>query len=263
MSEALAAGGLLGRGIVVTRPRETADGLAQRIEAAGGRPILYPAMEIDPPSNAAPARAILERIEQFDLAVFVSPTAAQKAIALLEAEGRAWPNKLQAAAVGGASRRELERLGVAGAIAPETGADSEALLALPALAEVRGKRVVVFRGEGGREALGDELRSRGATVEYAACYRRSPPREDPAPLLREWRHGRVDALTASSSAGLGHLAELLARAGETRLMERTPFFVSHARIAAAARRLGAVRVTPCGPGDAEMVDALVAYFRPA
>ena len=263
MSEAQAASRLLGRGIVVTRPRETAGGLARRIEAAGGRPILYPAMEIDPPSDAAAARAILERIAQFDLAVFVSPTAAQKAIALFEAQGRAWPEKLQAAAVGRASRDELERLGVVGAIAPETGADSEALLALPALAQVRGKRVVIFRGEGGRELLGEGLRSRGATVEYAACYRRSPPREDPAALLEEWRQGRVDAVTASSSAGLRHLAELLARAGEARLLERTPFFVSHPRIAAAAQRLGALRVTACGPGDAEMVDALVAYFRPA
>ena len=264
MSAAPESGGALaGRGVVVTRPRETAAGLAARIEAAGGRAILYPAMEIDPPANPGAALALIGRLADFDIAVFISPTAVQKALALLREAGRAWPAGLAAAAVGRASQAQLERLGVRGAIAPETGADSEALLGLPQLASVAGKRVVVFRGEGGRELLGDTLESRGATVEYAACYRRSPPRQDPAPLLAEWRQGRVHAVTSSSSAGLGHLAALLERHGEPDLLRRTPLFVSHERIGAAARRLGAARVTACGPGDGEMLGALVAYFRPS
>ncbi|MGE5640795.1 MAG: uroporphyrinogen-III synthase [Clostridia bacterium] len=252
---------LAGRGIVVTRPRETAPGLAARIEGAGGRPILYPALEIDPPTDPREAERVVDALESFDLAVFVSPTAAQKALALIARRARAWPPRLRAAAVGGASRAELERLGVAGALAPDTGADSEALLALPALLDCSGKRVVIFRGEGGRELLGDTLKQRGASVTYAACYRRSPPREDPAPLLDAWAAGRVHALTSSSSAGLAYLAQTLEERSAADRLRDTPVFVSHERIAAAARRLGAREVTACGPGDAEMLDALVAYFR--
>lgn len=253
---------LEGKGIVVTRPRETAGGLAARIEAARGRAILFPAMEIDDLADPAPAQRIADHLEDYDLAVFVSPTAVQKGLALVHAR-RDWPAKLAAAAVGAASRAELVRRGVAGAIAPDTGADSEALLALPELASVAGKRVVIFRGEGGRELLGDTLRARGASVDYAACYRRSPPREDPAALIGAWTGGGVQALTSSSSAGLGHLAALLEARGLARLMGETPLFVSHERISAAARRLGAREVLVCGPGDEEMLDRLVAYFRPS
>jgi len=252
---------LAGRGIVVTRPRETASGLARRIGAAGGRAILYPALEIDPPSDAGSAEKAIDALERFDLAVFVSPTAVQKALALMAVRGRGWPPQLVAAAVGLASRSELERLGVPGALAPDTGADSEALLALPELLQCSGKRVVVFRGEGGRELLGDTLRQRGASVTYAACYRRSPPRQDPAPLLEAWRAGAVHALTSSSSAGLAYLARLLEERSAAGLLRETPAFVSHERIAAAAGRLGMRRVLACGPGDAQMVEALVAYFR--
>jgi uroporphyrinogen-III synthase len=252
---------LAGRGVVVTRPRETASGLAARIAEAGGRAILYPALEIDPPADAREAERAIDALERFDLAVFVSPTAAQKALALVAGRGKAWPKGLRTAAVGQASRAELARLGVANAIAPESGADSEALLALPELAHCEGKRVVVFRGEGGRELLGDTLRQRGASVSYAACYRRSPPRQDPAPLLEDWAAGAVHALTSSSSAGLTHLAQLLEERGSAALLRETPAFVAHERVAAAARRLGARQVIACGPGDAEMVEALVAYFR--
>src|SRR5262245_18429150 len=92
-----------------------------------------------------------------------------------------WPARLTAAAIGAGSRRELVRHGVRGVLAPEEGADSEALLALPALARMAGKRVALFRGGAGRPLLGDALAARGAEVEYADCYRRALAKSDPAP----------------------------------------------------------------------------------
>ncbi len=246
---------------MITRPREQAGALEERIGAAGGRALVYPAIEIDDVADPSSLERIAERLEGFDLVIFVSPTAARKGLAFVRSR-RAWPERLAAAAVGGGTRAELERLGIAGAIAPQTGADSEALLAHPQLSGVSGKRIVIFRGEGGRELLGETLASRGAQVEYAECYRRSPPRQDIAPLLQAWARGEVHAVTCSSSGGLANLFAALGAAGSESL-RRTPIFVSHARIAEAARRLGAEQVIVAGPGDPEMADALVAYFRPA
>jgi uroporphyrinogen-III synthase len=122
---------------------------------------------------------------------------------------------------------------------------------------VAGQRVAIFRGEGGREVLGDGLRARGATVEYVECYRRVRPRSDPAPLVAAWKAGGVHAVTVSSAQGLGHLFEML----DGGLLRGLPLFVPHARVAGEARRLGAGEALVSGPGDDEMFASLVAYFK--
>jgi uroporphyrinogen-III synthase len=238
---------LAGRRILVTRPRELAQGLATLVREAGGEPLLYPALEIREVSDPAPARALIARLGEFDLAVFVSPTAVRKALEL--AAGAPWPAALRVAAVGGGTRRALEAAGFREVIAPASGAeDSEGLLALPALASAR--RVAVFRGEGGRERLGEALGARGARVEYAECYRRAPPAAGAAPA------GRIDAICASSGEALRNLVALLGR----ERVAQPPLFVPNARVAAVARGLGLRAPVLAGPGDAQMCAALVAYF---
>jgi len=240
---------LQGRGILITRPREQAQGLAKLIEAAGGRAILFPAIEI----QAVP----LPNLAEFDLAIFVSPTAVKQALAAMK-----WPQRAKAAAVGRGTQRELERHGIKGIIAPESGADSEALLAVPELQRVAGRRIVILRGEGGRSLLGDTLAARGARVEYAECYRRVRPQTDSGPLLTAFAKGAVHAVTVSSAEGLENLLELLGAAGREYL-KKTPLFVPHPRIAAEAKRLGLGEASVGGASDEEMLERLVAYFRPA
>ena len=233
------------RGIVVTRPRELAAALATLISEAGGRPLLFPAIEIaELPGWAAP------RLHGGDLAVFVSPTAVHKALPRLGG----LPAGVRAAAVGAGTRRELERHGVRGVLAPSGAADSEALLALPELGDMAGRRVVIFRGEDGRALLGDALESRGALVEHVACYRRLRPQGDAGPLVADWP--RVHAVTVSSGEGLDNLTGMLGLP----LLGTRPLFVPHARIARQARDLGLAEVVVAGAGDAEMLERLVAYF---
>lgn len=236
---------LAGKRIVVTRPRELAQGLAALIRQAGGEPLLFPAIEIRDPEDAGPARALLGRLHEFDLAVFVSPSAVRKALELA-APGRAWP---RVAAVGTGTRQELEQRGFRNVLAPAGQADSEALLALPELAQVTGTRVLILRGAGGRELLGETLAARGARVDHAQCYRRVRPETRPL-------EGRIDALCVGSGEALTNLAALLGR----ERLEHAPVFVSHPRVAAQAADLGLQRPVLAGPGDAEMLAALVAYF---
>lgn len=254
-------GPLAGRGILVTRPREHAQGLAALIEGAGGTAHVFPAIEIEDLPDLRPILALIDRLEEFDLAVFISPSAVHKALNLVRSRrgARPWPPKLRTAAVGRGSRRELERQGFEDVVAPRAHADSEALLALPELTDVEGRRIVVFRGDGGRELLGDTLAARGARVEYAECYRRARPRADSGPLLAAWARGGVDAVTVSSSEGLANLFDMLGKLGQ-QWLRTTPLFVPHPRVAAAAEHLGVARVRIAGAGDAEVLEALVAYF---
>jgi uroporphyrinogen-III synthase len=248
---------LAGRRILVTRPAGQAAGLARLIREAGGEPVLFPALEILPPSDPAALAAVLARLEQFDLAIFISRNAVEWGLAAL---ARAWPVQVRVAAVGAGSARALAERGIAGVIAPQgPQPDSEALLARPELADMRARRVLIFRGEGGREVLREGLLARGAAVEYAECYRRARPRADGSALAAAWARGEVDAATVNSAEALGNLCALIGEAG-VRAARAAPLFVPHPRLAQAAAELGFAEVLVAGPGDEEMRDRLVAYF---
>jgi uroporphyrinogen-III synthase len=244
---------LAGVRVVITRPAGQAENLARLVREAGAEPLCIPAIEILPLADPAPFQALAARLESFDLAIFVSRNAVRRALELIG--GRPWPAGLKVATVGQGSKEELEQRGFAQVIAPAAQSDSEALLALPELAAVRGKRIVIFRGDGGRQLLGETLERRGALVSYAACYRRVRPAAGSA--LRDAWAGGIDAVTVSSAEGLGNFLQMLDEEQARRVTEM-PIFVPHPRVAAAAR--GLKQVIVAGPRDAEMLAALAAHF---
>lgn len=249
-----ATGPLAGCGIVVTRPAAQAMPLAEAIRAAGGHVILFPVIEILDTTDTQPLIKVIDRLETYNLAIFISPNAVERAMRQITAR-RTWPPGLRAAAIGKGGVKELQRLGINEVIAPTQSSDSEGLLALPQLQTVAGQRVVIFRGDDGRELLGDTLTARGAQVEYVECYRRARPRADAAPLLKAWAHHEVHAITVTSSEGLRNLFEMVGEPGLSWL-RRTPVFAPHPRIAAAARELGCGHVIESAPGDTGLIEAL-------
>jgi uroporphyrinogen-III synthase len=246
---------------VVTRPKDQAEGLSALIRQAGGDPLEIPALEIRDLADLAPFFAVADRLDSFDFAIFVSRNAVRRALALIGGRrgGRPWPAHLRVATVGSGSREELAAQGFSGVIAPTGQADSEALLALPEFSDVAGKRIAIFRGEGGRKFLGETLAARGALVEHAACYRRALPAAGGALLAAAWEGGKVDAVMVSSAEGFANLLEMFGGEGPRRLAGAA-LFVPHPRVAREASRQGLERVIVAGPGDAEMAAALVAYF---
>lgn len=257
------SGPLAGRTIVVTRPQAQAAPLAGAIAAAGGKSLIFPLLEISPAADPQPLAEAAVRLADYALAVFISPNAADHALPSLLARGP-WPKALIPAAVGQGTVKLLAERGIHGCIAPTERFDSEALLDLPELAvdRVKGKRVAIFRGDGGRELLADTLRQRGATVDCITCYRRSGPSVGVAPLIAAWRTGQLDALTVSSSEGLRYLVDLLDAEGRA-FLQQTPLFVPHARIAENARALGLSKILLTEAADAGILAGLVAYNWPA
>lgn len=245
---------LSGLHIVVTRPREQAAELIRLIEQAGGHPVLFPLLEISPAADPQALRDAVARLAQFDLAIFISPNAVRYGMQAISAAG-ALPPQLQIATVGQGSARALHELGVKAVIAPQDRFDSEALLALPELQHVNGRRVAIFRGDGGRELLGDTLQARGATVEYVECYRRSRPQQDAGAL-----DGEIDALTVTSSEALGYLWEMLDEQARVRIAA-VPLFVPHARIAEKAHALGWREVQLAAGGDDGLLAGLIAWAK--
>jgi len=251
-------GPLAGRGILITRPAHQAGPLAALIHAAGGRPVIFPALEILDPADPQPLFDAIERLESYDLVIFISPNAVTRVMERM-AGRRIWPAGLRVAAIGKGGVRELERHGIHEVIAPQRSFDSERLLEMPQLQAVSGQRVLILRGDGGRELLGDTLAARGAEVDYVACYRRARPQTDPAPLLQAWAQDGVHATVVTSSEGLGNLFVMLGKPGAS-LLQQTPLLVPHPRIAAVARELGCREVIETAPGDDGLMDALLRQF---
>ena len=251
-----AATPLTGCGVLVTRPQPQAQALMDCITAAGGRALHLPALEIAPPTDPGPLRAALAGLADFDLALFASANAVRGLLA--EAGGGIdWPARLMTGAVGEKTAAALEAAGIAVTLVPETGFDSEHLLALPALAEVAGRRVLLVSGEGGRELLRDTLTARGAEVVQVASYCRRLPAVDPSPVLDAWSAGGIQAVTVASNESLHNLFELIGQKGQT-LLRETWLVVPGRRADALAGSLGIRRrIIAANATDEAMCQALV------
>ncbi len=239
--------------IAVTRPREQAAQLAHIIEELGATCIQFPLLEIAPLADTEGLHAVAARLHEFQLAIFISPNAVRYGMEAILSSG-GLPASLQIATVGLSSARALHDFGVNKVISPQLKFDSESLLALAELQNVRGLRVAIFRGDSGRELLGDTLKVRGANVEYVTCYHRVNPQHDANNLLA----AKPDALCVSSSEALNNLWSLLEPASKQQLSVIT-LFVSHERIAAAAHKLGWKKIVIVAGGDDGLLSGLFTW----
>ena len=250
---------LSGRHILVTRPAGQASHLAEALTRLDATPVLFPVLVILDVENTQPLLRLAGRLEEFDFAIFISPNAVCKALDQILAR-RTWPEQTRIATMGKSSEAELARYGLGKVLAPKDRFDSEALLELPELQDMRGRKVLIFRGDGGRELLEESLTARGAKVEYVKCYRRAKPEHDVEPLMKLWRNGQLDAITLTSSEGLRNFHGMIGKLGQTWL-RKTPVFVPHARIAEGACELGLAQVIVTGPGDDGLIAGLLQHFQ--
>ncbi|MGP1664854.1 MAG: uroporphyrinogen-III synthase, partial [Rhodanobacter sp.] len=173
--------------------------------------------------------------------IVVSKPAARLGVQRLE---RHWP-RLPWFSVGAATAQVLADQGL-DVHYPPSGDDSEALLALPALREAVARtdaRVLILRGEGGRELLAERLREQGASVDYLELYRRFLPAYDPGVLMQRIQLERLNGLVVSSGQGFLHLQALAG--SDWPQVARLPLFVPSPRVYEMARAAGAEKVVDC------------------
>ena len=253
------AGPLAGKTIVVTRPLAQAGALAAGIEAAGGRALIFPLLDISPPEDLSALNEAIARLGDYRFAIFISPNAVDFSVPAILADA-GWPAGLSAAAIGPGTVKALATHGISSCLAPKDRFDSEGLLAEAAFdaTKITGQKIVIFRGNGGRELLADTLSQRGAQVDCITCYQRSAPSGNLSLLTDAWQRGQLDALTLSSSEALRHFVDQLDSSGRAYLQE-TPVFVPHVRIAETARACGLHKIILTEGADAGILAGLNAY----
>jgi uroporphyrinogen-III synthase len=245
--------------VVITRPRAQAEPLARAVAALGRDAVVLPLLDIEPLTDQSMLKAALARLPDYALVAFVSPNAIDAAFAHIDA----WPESVAIAVLGEGSRAALVQHGVhATVFSPAQGdaSDSEHLLQAIPLARLASQRVLIVRGESGRELMAEGFAAAGAEVATVAAYRRAVPALT-APLAQQLRAllaAPNDWIITSSEALRGlaeRVRELDPVAGVAKLQQQH-LIVPHARIAETARSLGLDRVTLAGPGDAGVLAAL-------
>ncbi len=226
---------LFGVTVLVTRPQHQADNLCTLIERVGGEALRFPTIEIREPDDRATLATCIDALSETDIVIFISPNAAEYGVRAISQRTGALAPHLRVIAIGEGTARLLERLGIAVHAIPSGRAQSEVLLNSPSLADVDGKSIVIFRGDGGRPLLGDTLRERGARVDYAVCYQRAQPEIDPQPIQQRGSKGEIDIITLTSVTALKNLLSML---GARSWIKRLPSVVFSQRIADACRQVG-------------------------
>ena len=249
---------LSGFGIAITRPVDQAKKLSALITAAGGTPVLYPLIEITALADYSEFNAMIQTVHEYDWAIFISSNAVQNGMPRLVKVGI--PSKLQFAAIGPVTANELKSFGVNQVLTPSSHVqngdeskirfDSESLLALPEMQAMQGKKVMIFRGIGGRDVLAETLKARGAAVTFAECYKRINPQTNCDLLAQLWADKKLHGIVITSSEAMRHLLDL---ANDAEWLKNITLFVNHARIAELPLQMGLKVCAADAPGDDAML----------
>lgn len=243
--------------LLVTRPLAQAAPWIEVLRARGVDAHALPLIGIAPVADPAPVQRAWRGLASYALAVFVSPSAVASFFAL-RPDGAPWPDGLRAATPGPGSAAALREAGVLHVIEPDPHAarfDSEGLWAELEGEAWGGRRVLVVRGDGGREWLAERLRERGADVRFVQAYRRTLPALDDGArtvLADALAHPQSCVWHFSSAQAIDHLAQLAPEAD----WSRSVALASHPRIAARARAAGFGTVREVAPTPGAVAAAL-------
>jgi len=215
---------LLGVRVLVTRERQQGAGLVRSLRSHGAEAWCIPLLRFGLPPDPQPLKEALDRLEEWDWAVFTSANAVIRFMdAVLEGgrDARELSN-MQIAAVGPATEAALHARGIrCDAVAADHRAEG-LLEVLRARGDWKGLRVLQPRALEGRELLAESLRESGAAVSVVPVYQTLPAHAAEVESLRSaLQRGEVDVLTLTSGSTVDHLAEALGDEAETLLSSVT------------------------------------------
>jgi uroporphyrinogen III methyltransferase/synthase len=249
---------LFGQTVLVTRTRQQASQLADRLAQLGADVIECPTIDIAPPTDPGPMDAALARLGDFDWLVLTSPNGAAAVIERLAAtgrDGRAMAG-LRIAAVGPGTAEVLRANFLTADLMPAkftTEALADHLTAGPQPVARPGVRFLLARADIATDTLPAALKAAGASVEELVVYRTIRPAALPAAAVEALRTGRADWITFTSSSTVENFLALAQAAGvepgRAKLASIGPV---------TTEALTAHALTPTVAADPHTIDGLVA-----
>lgn len=228
--------------ILITRPDPAGKALTQRLIDAGKIAFQAPLIEIIAGRELSLLDAKLKSLRVGDCVFLLSKNAVSYANWQLNQLQQSWPDTLSYYGIGKSTAKDFQHLSSFPICYPEQGETSEDLLELPALHQVKNKRILLLRGNGGRDLLATTLRQRGAIVDTCECYQRLFIHYPPEAFALQWEKAQVDTLVVTSGEMLQQLFDLVAEPKKAWLLNCHLLVVSE-RLATIAKTLGWETVT--------------------
>jgi uroporphyrinogen-III synthase len=178
---------LQGKRILVTRTREQASALSERLRVLGALPIEFPTIRITPPSDWHAVDESLKRLSEgaYDWLVFTSVNGVTLCLERMQALGYdpQTLRRVRIATIGPATAASLERYGLVANLVPDTYIAEGIVEALLQDAQQRGiplekQRILLLRAAEARKVLFTELQRIGASVDEVAAYETIPVARD-------------------------------------------------------------------------------------
>lgn len=255
---------LFGKRILVTRTRQQASELSERLWELGAEPVEFSTLILQDPETWKPVDQAIQKIEEYDWILFTSVNGVERFFARLQGLGqdiRAL-HGAQLGAVGPATARALEAKGLQVARQPAEFT-TDALAESFSSAEIQGKKILIPRAQEARQEILHLLKKRGAQVEVVPVYQIEKPHYTSG-QWKDFHLEALDALSFASSSTVQNFYDLLKETSALQSLLQTPAICIGPITAARAQALGFTKIHEAQEYTiAGMIDALLKYFAKA
>lgn len=214
---------LFGQTVLVTRPHQQGEKLAELLEEQGAQVRLQPAIEIRGTSHWEPVDASLQELGEYDWLVFTSVNGVRFFMERLFSHSRDARalGGLRIASVGPGTTAALAEYSLRADLEPPVARAESLADALRD--QAAGHRFLIPRASRGRDLLADELTAAGGSVRQIVVYESVNVSAADPDIVESLQRGEVDWVTVTSSATAGALHELFGEAlRSTRLASISP-----------------------------------------
>ena len=188
--------------VLLTRPEGRNQDMMEQLDKLNMAYLVAPLLHVSATNHPIP----LKQISSATGLIFISTNAVEYAANLLNGT---FPKNLAYFAVGDATKAALAAYHISAITAPESAQDSEGLISLSELNNIKNQSFIIIRGVGGRESIAETLISRGASITYWEVYQRSIPNRCSAADVTKWNAFGIDTIIVTSGEILSNLINLV------------------------------------------------------
>ena len=215
--------------LISSRPQGTNVQLSDDLKNSEIKLLSFPLTEIHPLNNYQIFDGVIENIKTYQHIIFISTNAVHFFLERVKKLSLQIPKNLIFSSIGPTTKLLLQKKLSVDVHSPIKTFDSEHLLKEKIYNNVEGQKILIIRGEGGRETLKNALEEKGATVNYGECYLRKYVDIDLNQLKNDLVNYHHQFFLFSSTNSAKHFIHQLSKV-DSRWLQNIKIIVNHKKI---------------------------------